>query len=118
MATVAEHVMTEKFIPLTPAIFHIMLALAQGECHGYGIMQEVNSITEGNMRLGPGTLYRSLQRMKRDGFIAETELSKDHESEDERRINYRLTDFGRDVVRAEAKRLERLVQEAKARKIL
>ncbi len=88
-------------LPLTPAVFHILLALAAGECHGYGIMQEVERLTKGRLHLGPGTLYRSIQRMLVDGLIEETKDGPDSDSDDERRRNYRLTAFGREVARAE-----------------
>ncbi len=61
-----------ELLPLTPAVFHILLALSSGECHGYGIMLEVNKVTGGQLHLGPGTLYRSIQRMLIDGLIEET----------------------------------------------
>jgi DNA-binding PadR family transcriptional regulator len=96
---------------LTPAVFHIMLALGRGELHGYGIMQEVDRLTEGRMSLGPGTLYRSLQKMLRDGLIVETEGAGDG-VDDERRRTYRLSDVGRAVAAAEARRLEGLLRVA------
>ncbi len=105
-------------LPLTPAVYHILLALAGGECHGYGIMQEVERLTRGQLRLGPGTLYRSIQRMLVDGLIEETKDAPDSELEDERRRNYRLTGFGREVARAESLRLEILVETARQRKLL
>ncbi len=107
-----------SLLPLTPAVFHILLALAGGECHGYGIMQEVERLTEGKLHLGPGTLYRSIQRMLVDGLIEETEGGADSESDDERRRIYRLTVFGRAVARAESSRLDILVQTARQRKLL
>jgi len=105
-------------LPLTAAVFHILLALAGGECHGYGIMQEVERLTKGQLRLGPGTLYRSIQRMLVDGLIEESKTGADSDSDDERRRNYRLTDFGRDVARAESLRLEILVESARERNLL
>lgn len=105
-------------LPLTPAIFHIMLALADGESHGYGIMQEVDAMTEGKLRVGPGTLYRSIQRMAVDGYIEELPLRLDSESDDERRRYYRLTPLGFAVARAEARRLAVIVDEAAKRKLL
>jgi len=105
-------------LPLTAAVFHILLALAGGECHGYGIMQEVDRLTRGQLHLGPGTLYRSIQRMLVDGLIEETKEASDSDSEDERRRTYRLTDFGREVARAESLRLEVLVATARERKLL
>jgi DNA-binding PadR family transcriptional regulator len=107
-----------SMLPLTPAVFHILLALAGGECHGYGIMQEVERLTGGQLHLGPGTLYRSIQRMLVDGLIEESKDAPDSESEDERRRNYRLTGFGREVARAESLRLEVLLEAARQRNLL
>jgi DNA-binding PadR family transcriptional regulator len=107
-----------ELLPLTPAIFHILLALSGGESHGYGIMLEVQKITGGQLHLGPGTLYRSIQRMLIDGLIEETMATEPGEQEDERRRNYRLTKFGLDVVRAEVMRLKLLVDEARRRGLL
>src|SRR6478736_1756020 len=92
-------------LPLTPAVFHILLALADGESHGYGIMQDVDRITSGGTRLGPGTLYRSIQRMLVDGLIEELAIALDDEADDDRRRYYRLTDKGTTVAKAEAQRL-------------
>jgi DNA-binding PadR family transcriptional regulator len=105
-------------LPLTPAVYHIMLALAGGESHGYGIMLEVERLTSGTMNLGPGTLYRSIQRMLVDGLIEETKGSDDIEEDDERRRYYRLTAFGLLVARAESRRLALLVNAARERKML
>jgi DNA-binding PadR family transcriptional regulator len=105
-------------LPLTPAVFHIMLALAGGECHGYAIMQEVERLTGGLLNLGPGTLYRSIQRMLVDGLIEETNVLHESDLDDERRRYYRITTFGLDVARAEAERLEMLVDAARQRKLL
>src|SRR5471032_168024 len=89
---------------ITPAVFHIMVALADGEAHGYGIMRDVEHLSGGEMRLGPGTLYRSIQRMLVDGLIEERDIALDDETDDERRRYYRLTARGLAVARAEAKR--------------
>jgi DNA-binding PadR family transcriptional regulator len=105
-------------LPLTPAVFHILLVLAGGECHGYGIMQGVDRLTGGQVHLGPGTLYRSIQRMLLDGLIEETREVLDSEPDDERRRTYRLTAFGRDVACAESRRLEILVEAARVRNLL
>jgi DNA-binding PadR family transcriptional regulator len=105
-------------LPLTPAVFHIMLALAQRECHGYGIMLEVERLTQGQLNLGPGTLYRSIQRMLLDGLIEERKDAVDPEEDDERRRYYRLTNFGLEVARAEAQRLATLVKAARQRDLL
>jgi DNA-binding PadR family transcriptional regulator len=110
----------ESLLPLTPAVFHIMLALAQQECHGYGIMLEVDKLTQGQMRLGPGTLYRSIQRMVVDGLIEERKETSagDNSDDDERRRYYRLTKLGLDVARAESERLAQLVKAARQRGLL
>lgn len=105
-------------VPLTPAIFHIMLALADGERHGYGIMLEVDRLTDGLIRLGPGTLYRSIQRMLVEGLISELKEHSDDSSDDERRRYYRLTDFGRRVACAESERLAVLVRAAREKRFL
>jgi len=107
-----------ELLPLTPAVFHIMLALAEGECHGYGIMLEVDRMTEGQLHIGPGTLYRSIQRMLLDGLIVERKESVEREVDDERRRYYRLTERGMAVARAEAERLNALVKAAKKRGLL
>jgi len=105
-------------LPLTPAVFHIMLALAGGESHGYGIMLEVERLTSGLLNLGPGTLYRSIQRMLLDGLIEETKESPEPDLDDERRRYYRLTKFGTLVASLEARRIETLVNAARDRKLL
>ena len=108
----------EEFLPLTPAMFHILLALADKERHGYHIMREVDERTEGNVKLGPGTLYGSIKRMMADGLIQELEERPDSELDDERRRYYRLTDLGFRVATAEAQRLEQMVRSARAKKLL
>lgn len=108
----------EDMLPLTPAVFHILLTLVDGELHGYGIMQEVARLTDGQMRLGPGTLYGSIKRMLADDLIEESGTRPDPASDDERRRYYRLTDFGQRVVRAEAERLDRLVRSARSKHVL
>ncbi len=108
----------EEFLPLTPAMFHILLALADKERHGYHIMREVDERTNGNVKLGPGTLYGSIKRMMADGLIEELEERPDPELDDERRRYYRLTDFGYRVASAEAQRLEQMVRSARAKKLL
>ena len=98
------------WLPLTPAVFHILLVLADGERHGYGIMQEVKVQTEGRVRLGAGTLYGAIKRLMAGGLIAEAGEGTDPDLSDERRRYYRLTDFGLRVAQAEAQRLEHLVR--------
>ncbi len=103
---------------LTPAVFHILLALADGESHGYGIMQDVERFTNGETRLGPGTLYRSIQRMLVDGLIEELAIALHDETDDDRRRYYRLTPQGRAAAKREAERLADLVDAARHRDLL
>jgi DNA-binding PadR family transcriptional regulator len=107
-----------SMLPLSLAAFHILLALAQGERHGYGIMQESALNSDGKVNLGPGTLYRSIRRLLIDGLIEESAERPAPDLDDERRHYYRLTPFGLRVARAEAQRLEALVQIARSRKLL
>ena len=107
-----------RLLPLTPAVFHILLALAGGERHGYGIMQEIARATDGQMQIGPGTLYRSIKQMLAAGLIAESDERPDPALDDERRRYYRLAPFGWRVAQAEAERLARLVRAARARQLL
>jgi DNA-binding PadR family transcriptional regulator len=106
------------WLPLTPAVFHILLALAGGERHGYGIMQEVEALTQSQMRLGPGTLYRSIKQLLAADMIEESDERPDPALDDERRRYYRLTSFGLRVAHAEAERLARLVALAHQRHLL
>ncbi len=105
-------------LPLTPAVLHILVALAGGELHGYAIMQEVARLTDGRLRLGPGTLYRSIRTMLDEGLIAESDERPDPALDDDRRRYYRLTDFGLRVGQAELERLARLVDVAQARRLM
>ncbi|HUY78370.1 MAG TPA: PadR family transcriptional regulator [Ktedonobacterales bacterium] len=104
----------EALLPLTPGALHILLALAGGERHGYAIMQETTRLSDGAVRLGPGTLYRTLKALLDDGLIAESGERPDPAHDDERRRYYRLTAFGRRVAQAETARLMRLVERAQA----
>jgi len=103
---------------LTSAMFHILLALTDGERHGYGIMQEVMLRTDGMVRLGPGTLYRSVKQMLDAGWIAEAEERADSTLGDERRRYYRLTEPGRRVASAEAEWLASLVRLARQKRLI
>jgi DNA-binding PadR family transcriptional regulator len=105
------------FLPLSPAILHILLALAGEDLHGYGIMLEVARQSEGRYKLGPGTLYDNLQRLVNQGMVEEAPHPPSAYAErgDPRRRYYRLTKFGRDVLAADIGRLEAVVREAKAR---
>jgi DNA-binding PadR family transcriptional regulator len=103
----------EDLLPLTPAALNVLLALADGERHGYGIMLEVKERTGGRVRLGPGTLYGAIKRLKEGGMIAESGQRPDPEADDERRCYYRLTGFGGEVLAAEVARLDGLVRAAR-----
>jgi DNA-binding PadR family transcriptional regulator len=104
----------ESLIPLPPATFHILLAVADEDRHGYGIIGDIESRTGGQLRLSPGTLYRSIQRMVEQGLIVETDERPAPEFDDERRRYYRITPFGRKVAQAEAKRFASLLDQARA----
>jgi DNA-binding PadR family transcriptional regulator len=101
-------------LPLPPATFHILLAVADEDRHGYAIIQEVAARTGGEVRLSAGTLYRSIQRMVEQELIEETAARPAPELDDERRRYYRITAFGRAVARAETERLQAIVRIAQA----
>ena len=102
-------------LPLPPATFHILLALVDQDRHGYGILQDIEARTGGELRLSAGTLYRSIARMVEQGLIAEVSRRPSAREDDERRRYYRVTPFGRAVARAEMARLAELVRLARAR---
>ena len=102
-------------LPLTPAVFHILFALAEGEKHGYAIMKEVESVSGGQFTMGPGTLYTTIQRLLELGLIEETSTSSDSER---RRRSYRLSRRGREIFEAELNRMESLVHSAQRRKLV
>jgi DNA-binding PadR family transcriptional regulator len=104
-------------LPLTPAVLHIMLALAGGERHGYAIAGEVDETTAGSIRMGPGTLYGSIQRMLGAGLIEEVSPKRARD-DDERRRYYRLTAFGRRVLELELQRLDRVVRVGRRKHLL
>src|SRR5260370_1344157 len=104
----------ERLLPLPSAVFHILVALADRERHGYGIMQDIAARTAGKMRLSPGTLYGSIKRMLEQGLVQESDERPDPALDDERRRYYRITPFGRRVAGAETERLSRLVSQAVA----
>jgi DNA-binding PadR family transcriptional regulator len=113
--------MTETTInhqPLTPAVFHILLALADGEKHGYSIMKDVEKQTQGRMSMGPGTLYGSIKRMLAAGLIDEADERPDPALDDERRRYYRLSGLGQKVLVMESERLEQAVKVAHQKQIL
>jgi DNA-binding PadR family transcriptional regulator len=107
-----------SLLPLPSAVFHILVSLAEGDRHGYGIIQDVAARTDGEVTLGPGTLYRSIQRMIEQELIVETDTRPAPEADDERRRYYRITPLGRVAARAEAERLSGLVKLARASGLL
>jgi DNA-binding PadR family transcriptional regulator len=107
-----------KLDPLPSAAFQILLALAGEDLHGYGIMRQVEGQTDGRMRLGPGTLYSSIQSLLEEKFVAEVKPRSNAENGDERRRYYRLTSAGRELARNEAERMADLLRVARAKKIL
>jgi DNA-binding PadR family transcriptional regulator len=104
----------DSLLPLPPATLHILLALADGERHGYAIIQDVEERTDGDLHMSAGTLYRSIARMVEQGLISEV-ANRRTRAEDERRRYYRLTPFGTAVARAELRRLSQFVHHARAR---
>jgi DNA-binding PadR family transcriptional regulator len=104
-------------LPLTPAVFHILLALADQDRHGYAIILDIAERTDGAMRLGTGTLYTAISRLLEQELIEEPDERPAADEDDERRRYYRLTSYGRDVANAEARRLSALVRMARARGI-
>ena len=108
----------QDLLPLTPPVFHILLALADEERHGYGIMQEVARQTDDALQLGPGTLYGCIKRMLAAGLIEESEERPDPSLDDQRRRYYRMKPLGERTLRAEAQRLSAAVSAAKSKRIL
>ena len=103
----------DSLLPLPPITFHILLALAEEDLHGYAIIQNVAARTGGELKIGAGTLYRSIQRMLDQGLVVETRERPAPADDDERRRYYRITEFGSHVARAEARRLAQLVKFAR-----
>jgi len=103
----------ESFLPLTPAVFHILLSLIDSEKHGYGIMQSVTESTDGEVNMGPGTLYGTIKRLLKAALIEECEERPDPELDDERRRYYRITSLGQTVLGLESRRYQRLVKLAR-----
>ena len=108
----------EKHLPLTPAVFLILLALSDGDKHGYAIMRVVKETTGGQMVLGPGTLYGAIKRLQRESLITESDYRPDPVIDDARRRYYELTELGRRVLVAESERLESLVAYARRKDLL
>jgi DNA-binding PadR family transcriptional regulator len=111
----ANNSQPDALLPLPPAAFHILLAVAEQDRHGYAIIQDVAARTNGELKLSAGTLYRSIQRMLEQGLIFETRDRPAPELDDERRRYYRIAPFGAEVARAEARRLTQLVRMARDR---
>jgi DNA-binding PadR family transcriptional regulator len=109
---------TFHYQPLTPAVFHILMALTDGEKHGYSIMKDVEKQTGGKMKMGPGTLYGSIKRMLAAGFIEQADERPDPALDDERRRYYRLSGLGQKILSAEAQRLEQAVKIARQKQLL
>ncbi|MEK6336022.1 MAG: PadR family transcriptional regulator [Acidobacteriota bacterium] len=108
----------DSLLPLRPSVFHILLALSDGDLHGYGIMQEVAQHSDGQIKLGPGTLYGAIKRLLGEGLIVEADERPDPELDDERRRYYRLSDFGQQVLKAEARRISRMVSVAQTKRLI
>lgn len=108
----------DDLLPLTPAMFHILLALADSERHGYAIMQEVRQSTDDKIKMGPGTLYGTIKRLLKAGLLKETDERPDPDLDDERRRYYQLTGLGRRVLKAEAERLAALVELAQGKRLI
>jgi DNA-binding PadR family transcriptional regulator len=108
----------DSFLPLPTAVFHILVALADRDRHGYSIMQDVDARTAGKVRLSAGTLYTAIRRMLEQGLIEELRESPDPASADERRRYYRITRQGRDVAIAEARRFSELLDQARATRLI
>lgn len=105
-------------LPLTSVMFHVLLSLSDADRHGYGMLKEIEERTGGEVTLSTGTLYGVVKRALADGLIVESRRRPRASEDDERRRYYRLTDFGRHVVNAEARRLQQLVANARAKRIL
>jgi DNA-binding PadR family transcriptional regulator len=105
----------ESLLPLPPATFHILIALAEEDRHGYAIIQDIAARTNGELKLSAGTLYRSIPRMLEQGLVVETNTRPAPDLDDERRRYYRITPFGITVARAEARRHAQLVKMARVR---
>jgi len=107
-----------SFLPLQPAVFHILLALGDGEKHGYAIKREIARRSDGIVRLGPGTLYGSIKRMLSQQLIEESDERPDFSLDDERRRYYRITSLGQRVAAAEVERMKSLISLARAKRMI
>src|SRR3989442_832086 len=113
-----QDIKPDSLLPLPVAVFHILIALADRDRHGYSIMQDVSARTEGKVQLSAGTLYSSIRRMLEQGLIEELKDSPDPTSTDERRRYYRLTRFGKRVAAVQVERLTGLVRQARATRLV
>lgn len=118
MARSHRHASIDQFLPLTPVAFEILLSVAEGERHGYGIMQDIEASTAGKMRLNPGTLYRAVGRLVDAGLLKELSERPVPELDDSRRRYYAATPLGLEVATAEARRLETQIAAARAKRLL
>src|SRR5437667_7609613 len=116
MAT--RHAESEDSPPLTPAVFHVLLALVDKERHGYAIMQEVTKSTKGRIKMGPGTLYGTIKRLLEARMIEESHERPDPELDDERRRYYRLAGLGQRVLKAEALRYAEMAEVARRKGLI
>ena len=105
----------QSFLPLTPAVFHILMSLCGSEMHGYAIMEEVKRTTEGRVKMGPGTLYGTIKRLLDAKLVEESDHRPDPERDDERRRYYRLTNLGGKVMKAEIQRYAKVLETAAAK---
>jgi DNA-binding PadR family transcriptional regulator len=110
-----DQVATDELTPLSPTVFHILLSLGEGERHGYALKREISMRTRGKLKLGPGVLYGSINKLLELGLIEESDARPDPHLDDERRRYYRITPYGRKVAQAEAARMRELVRLAAAR---
>lgn len=118
MAGSRKQTQTDQFLPLTPVAFEILLSVAEGERHGYGIMQDIEASTAGKMRLNPGTLYRAVGRLVDAGLLKELSERPVPELDDARRRYYAATPLGLDVAKAEARRLATQLAAARAKRLI
>ena len=107
-----------QYLPLTPIVLHILLSLADGDKHGYAIIKEVRRRTDGEVELGASSLYAVLKRLLNDDLVHETDERPDPALDDERRRYYRLTTLGRDVATAELRRLESVLEQGRAKRLI
>jgi len=116
--TRANEEISASQMPVTPAMFNVLLALADGEKHGYAILKEVTEQTQGEVRLSTGTLYGIIKRLLAEGLIAESRTRPAAEMDDSRRRYYRVTQTGRELAAAEAVRMEKLIARARAKRLI